>query len=69
MYFLEEKRPYSMPNVLGNCSQPVKTYRWVQIAACEEKEPLEMMLPANFKDRQRYRIEGYGGQNETDTHH
>lgn len=44
MYFLERKERYSMPNILGNCSMPVDTYRWKAIAACEAKEPLEEIL-------------------------
>lgn len=44
MYFLEEKQPYAMPNILGNRSFPVHTYRWKIIAKCEERKPLEEML-------------------------
>lgn len=44
MYFLERKEPYAMPNILGNRSFPVHTYRWKIIAMCEEKEPLEKEL-------------------------
>ena len=47
MYFLEKKEPYFMPNILGNCSFPVKTYRWKQIAICEKKEPLEKLCISN----------------------
>ena len=28
MFFLERKEPVAMPNVLGNTSQPVRTYRY-----------------------------------------
>lgn len=45
MYFLEQKQNYSMPNVLGNHSFPVETWRWKQIAVCGNKEPLEKMIP------------------------
>lgn len=41
MYFLEHKEPYAMPNVLGNHSFPVHTYRWPTIAVSEEKYALE----------------------------
>ena len=44
MFFLERKETYYMPNILGNASQPVPTYRWKQIAVCEEKEPLEKFV-------------------------
>ena len=56
MYFLEVKRRYSMPNVLGNCSQPVDTWRWVQIAVCEEKEPLENLVPQIHEAKNYFRI-------------
>lgn len=44
MYFIERKEPYAMPNILGNHSFPVHTYRWKIIAKCEEKEPLEEII-------------------------
>lgn len=44
MYFLKRKEPYAMPNILGNHSMPVHTYRWKAIAMCEEKELLEKEL-------------------------
>jgi len=54
MYFLERKEPYAMPNVLGNTSFPVRTYRWKAIAVCEVKEPLEKEL--SKLDTDKYRI-------------
>lgn len=54
MYFLERKEPYSMPNILGNCSFPVKTYRWKAIAVCELIEPLQEQL--KLLDSDKYRI-------------
>ena len=54
MYFLERKEPYAMPNILGNHSMPVHTYRWKAIAVCEEREPLEELLKS--KDGKKYRI-------------
>ena len=47
MYFLERKEPYAQPNILGNHSFPVHTYRWKAVAACETKEPLQTMIPPN----------------------
>lgn len=54
MYFLERREHHSMPNVLGNCSMPVKTYRWKIIAKCEEKEPLQECLAG--LDETKHRI-------------
>lgn len=54
MYFLERKELYVMPNILGNRSFPVHTYRWKAIAVCEEKEPLEKELQK--MDEKSYRI-------------
>ena len=54
MYFLEVKEPYAMPNILGNHSFPVHTYRWKAVAACKEREPLEEELKT--LDSKRYRI-------------
>lgn len=44
MFFLERKEPIVMPNILGNASQPVPTYRWKAIYACAERPPLELLL-------------------------
>lgn len=44
MYFLERKETYTMPNILGNRSFPVATFRWKIIAKCEEKAPLEQII-------------------------
>jgi hypothetical protein len=44
MFFLERKEPYAMPNILGNHSMPVHTFRWKAIATCETREPLEEAL-------------------------
>ncbi len=54
MFFLERKEPCVMPNILGNHSFPVPTWRWKQVAVCEEKEPLEAMIPAG--QEKEYRI-------------
>ena len=44
MFFLERKEPVAMPNILGNTSQPVHTYRWKAIYTCPERWPLEALL-------------------------
>ena len=40
-YRLQRREKYFMPNILGNCSQPVATYRWKDILASDDKEALE----------------------------
>lgn len=44
-YRLQRKEPYTMPNVLGNHSMPVKTYRWKDIAVSSDFEALKKYLP------------------------
>ncbi|ENZ12419.1 hypothetical protein HMPREF1090_03545 [[Clostridium] clostridioforme 90A8] len=44
MFLLERKESYAMPNILGNCSQPVYTYRWKAIAKSETERPLLDMI-------------------------
>ena len=44
MFFLERKEPVAIPNVLGNTSQPVHTYRWKAIYTCPERWPLGALL-------------------------
>ena len=53
MYFLERKEPYTMPNILGNHSFPVHTYRWRQIAVSEAKWALENLIPPDKRDEYR----------------
>ena len=58
-YRLQRKEPYSMPNILGDRSFPVPTYRWIDIAASNNIE----VLKTNFKDElstKDYRIEEAG---------
>jgi len=43
-----------MPNILGNKSFPVYTYRWKAIYTCPERWPLEDIL--SRLDRKNYRI-------------
>lgn len=54
MFFLERREPVVLPNILGNTSQPVPTYRWRAIYTCPERWPLEAMLEK--MDRSKYRI-------------
>ena len=54
MFFLERKEPVAMPNILGNTSQPVPTYRWKAIYCCVEKPPLEHLL--SYMDPKTHRI-------------
>lgn len=44
MFYLERREPIARPNILGNTSQPVHTYRWKAIYACPERWPLEVLL-------------------------
>ncbi len=52
-YRLQRKEPYTLPNILGNHSMPVYTYRWVDIAMSEDKKNLEKIMLLN----ENYRIE------------
>jgi hypothetical protein len=52
-YRLQRKETVVRPNILGNCSQPVYTYRWKDIAACDDRSELEKMM----LDNKNYRIE------------
>ena len=52
-YRLQRKETVARPNVLGNHSMPVYTYRWRDIAASDDRDELERIMP-NKKD---YRIE------------
>lgn len=52
-YRLQRKKPWAMPNILGNHYFPVYTYRWVDIAASDSREALEEIRPKGDE----YRIE------------
>lgn len=52
-YRLQRKEAYAMPNVLGNHSFPVHTYRWKDIAASDDRAALASIMP----DDKNYRIE------------
>lgn len=60
-YRLQRKEPYTLPNILGNCSMPVHTYRWVDIAMSEDINELKKFLPTN----ENYRIEDTKFNEET----
>lgn len=53
-YRLQRKERVALPNVLGNHSMPVHTYRWKDIAASDDYEALFAMMP---KGNAEYRIE------------
>lgn len=57
MYFLERREPYTMPNILGNRSFPIRTYRWRIIMACKEKEPLEEIIRKSYTKAAEYVVE------------
>ena len=44
-YRLQRKEPYTMPNILGNHSMPVHTYRWKDIAISDDLEALKKAMP------------------------
>ena len=46
-----------MPNVLGNHSVPVYTYRWKDVAISDDKGALEKLIPIGSNE---YRIEDTG---------
>lgn len=51
-YRLQRKDRYLMKNILGNCSFPVDTYRWKDIAMSDDYSALEKLMP----DNKNYRI-------------
>ncbi len=51
-YRLQVKETIARPNILGNHSMPVYSYRWRDLYASDDKEALEKMMP---KDK-NYRI-------------
>lgn len=52
-YRLQVKETIARPNILGNHSMPVYSYRWRDLYASDDKEALEQMMP----DSDNYRIE------------
>ena len=55
-YHLQRRERMALPNVLGNHSMPVYTYRWKTIAVSDEQEPLEEHL-IHCTPQEDYRIE------------
>lgn len=51
MYFLEQRKKFTTPNILGGRSFPVPTWRWKQIAASEDKNALEEHLERIIEQR------------------
>ena len=52
-YRLQTKETVARPNILGNHSCPVITYRWKDVAASDDRSELEKIMPNN----REYRIE------------
>ena len=52
-YRLQIKETVARPNILGNHSFPVYTYRWKSIAMSDDRNALEAMM----LDQKNYRIE------------
>lgn len=61
-YRLQRRESVAMPNVLGNHSFPVYTYRWKDVAVSDNKELLEELIP---DDGDKYRIEDTGGDGDS----
>ena len=57
-YRLQRKEKIARPNVLGNRSFPIYTYRWVDVAISDDIRALKAIMP---NDRM-YRIEDTGGE-------
>lgn len=55
MFCLERKESCVMPNILGNHSMPVHTYRWKQLLLSEDREHLENMVK-HFSKPEDYRV-------------
>lgn len=53
-YRLQRREQYVTPNILGGHSFPLYTYRWKDIAASNDRQALEDMMP---KTNSLYRIE------------
>lgn len=61
-YRLQRKETVALPNILGNHSFPVYTFRWRDIAASDDYAALEEIMP-NTKD---FRIEDTRPYNDAD---
>ena len=54
-YRLQRKEAYAMPNIEGNYSCPVHTYRWKDIVVSNDKGALEAILQGTT-EQDDYRI-------------
>ncbi len=63
-YRLQVKTAIAMPNILGNHSMPVHTYRWTDIAVSNDKTAIEEHKAKleQADSRREYRIETFGGE-------
>lgn len=52
-YRLQRRERFVIPNIVGNRSMPVYSYRWKDILASDSKEALLKYMP----DSKNYRIE------------
>ena len=57
-YRLQIKEPYTMSNILGNHSMPVKTFRWRDLALSNDKEALERAARGRHEMRVIDTLEG-----------
>ena len=55
-YRLQRKEQHVQPNILGNHSFPICSYRWKDIAAADSKEDLEEYQANNGLTGDGYRI-------------
>lgn len=55
-YRLQRKEQHVQPNILGNHSFPIYSYRWKDIAAADSKEDLEEYQANNGLTGDGYRI-------------
>ncbi len=51
MYFLEQQRKFTTPNILGGHSIPVATWRWKQVAVSENEEELRRFATRLIDER------------------
>ena len=50
-YRLQRRESVAMPNILGNHSMPVYTYRWKDIAVSDDKAALTDIMPQGDRCR------------------
>ena len=61
-YRLQRKQTYAMPNVLGNRSFPVFTYKWIDIAVSDDFDSLkeyagDLLLDINYRIKDTWNYE------------